>query len=130
MRVTEEVLQEMKDNDKNFSDGVILPDGDYRLIGKGGHLKMLMGLLPYSEKEIWKMVPEDDSALFWLIEKTGCVLTDYNSTVGMTMTPAQKEVFDVLVSYGFISEEYFDLTRQRKKIHEKEQKENETAPKE
>ena len=101
----------------NFSDGVIMPDGDYRLINEDGHLQTLMSLLPYPEKEIWKMIPENDSALFWLIEKTGCVLTDYNSTVGMAMTPEQKEVFDLLVKHGIVSEEYFDITKQRQKIH-------------
>lgn len=120
MKITEKLLEEVKDRKENFSDGVILPDGDYRLIGKGGHLQTLMGLLPYSEKEIWKMVPENDSALFWLIEKTGCVLTDYNSTVGMSMTRAQKEVFDAMVRHGLITEEYFDLTKQRQKMHQKE----------
>ena len=115
MKVTEEVLQNAE-KIQNFSDGVIMPDGDYRLIGENGHLGTLMALLPYSEKEIWKMIPENDSALFWLIEKTGCVLTDYNSTVGMAMTPEQKEVFDALVKHGFISEEYFDITKQREKV--------------
>lgn len=115
MKVTEEVLQNAE-KIQNFSDGVIMPDGDYRLIGENGHLQTLMALLPYSEKEIWKMIPENDSALFWLIEKTGCVLTDYNSTVGMAMTPEQKEVFDALVKHGFISEEYFDITKQREKV--------------
>ena len=115
MKVTEEVLQNAE-KIQNFSDGVIMPDGDYRLIGENGHLQTLMALLPYSEKEIWKMIPENDSALFWLIEKTGGVLTDYNSTVGMAMTPEQKEVFDALVKHGFISEEYFDITKQREKV--------------
>ena len=45
-----------------------MPDGDYRLI-QDGHLKTLMSLLPYTENEIWKMIPDDDSALFWLVEK-------------------------------------------------------------
>ena len=62
------------------------------------------------------MIPENDSPLFWMIEKTGCVLTDYNSTVGMAMTPAQKEVFDALVKHEIISPEYFDITRQREKM--------------
>lgn len=118
MRVTEELLQKMKGSSSNFSDGIILPDGDYRLIEKGGHLSTLIKLLPYSEDEIWKSVPEGDSVLFWLIEKTGCVLTDYNSTIGMAMTPAQKQVFDALVSHGFLSKEYFDLTNQRKRVRE------------
>lgn len=122
MKITEDLLNEMEKSENNFSDGIILPDGDYRLIEKGGHLTTLMGLLPYSEKDVWKMIPENDSALFWLIEKTGCVVTDYNSTVGMAMTPAQKEVFDALARHGFISEEYFDLTKQRQKVHQEEQK--------
>lgn len=93
MKVTEELLQKA-DQIQNFSDGIIMPDGDYRLIEENGHLQTMMALLPYPEKEIWKMIPENDSALFWMIERTGCVLTDYNSTVGMAMTPEQKEIFD------------------------------------
>ena len=91
VKITEELLQKA-DQIPNFSDGVIMPDGDYRLIEEKGHLQTMMALLPYPEKEIWKMIPENDSALFWMIEKTGCVLTDYNSTVGMVMTRSQKEV--------------------------------------
>ena len=97
MKITEELLQKA-DQIPNFSDGVIMPDGDYRLIEEKGHLQTMMALLPYPEKEIWKMIPENDSALFWMIEKTGCVLTDYNSTVGMAMTQSQKEVFDALLA--------------------------------
>lgn len=118
MRITEEFLNGMEKND-NFSDGVILPDGEYVLLEKGGHLEALMAQLPYPEKEIWKMIPDDDSALFWLIEETGCVITDYNSTVGMTMTDAQKEVFDLLVSHGIITEQYCNLTRQRQMVRER-----------
>ena len=53
-----------------------------------------------------------------MIERTGCVLTDYNSTVGMAMTPEQKEVFDALVKHGIISPEYFYITKQRQKMRE------------
>ena len=120
MKVTDELLNEVK-QDSNFSDGIIMPDGDYRLIQDGGHMEALMELLPYTADEIFKMVPEDDSPLFWMIEKTGCVITDYNSTVGMDMTPEQKRVFQALVAHGFISSEYFNLTKQRKKIHEQEE---------
>lgn len=117
MKVTEELLQKA-DQIQNFSDGIIMPDGDYRLIEENGHLQTMMALFPYPEKEIWKMIPENDSALFWMIERTGCVLTDYNSTVGMAMTPEQKEVFDALVKHGIISPEYFDITKQRQKMRE------------
>lgn len=80
----------MEQKKELYGDGIIMPDGDYRLI-QDGHLKTLMSLLPYTENEIWKMIPDDDSALFWLVEKTSCVLTDVNSTIGMKMTPAQQK---------------------------------------
>ena len=89
MKITEELLNEMKIKDENFSDGLIKPDGDYVRIPRG-HLHGMMELLPWTENEIWKMIPDDDSPLFWLIEKTGCVLTDYNNSIGMKMTPAQQ----------------------------------------
>lgn len=117
MKITDQLLEEMKEKDSNFSDGIILPDGDYRLIEKGGHLAAMIGLLPYTEAEVFKMVPEGDSPLFWLVERTGCVLTDYNSTIGMAMTPAQRETFDAMVRHGIIGGDYFDLTKQRQKIH-------------
>lgn len=41
MKVTEELLNEMKEKDENFSDGLILPDGDYIRIPKG-HLHGMM----------------------------------------------------------------------------------------
>ena len=56
MKVTEELLQKA-DQIQNFSDGIIMPDGDYRLIEESGHLQTMMALLPYPEKEIWKMIP-------------------------------------------------------------------------
>ncbi len=99
MKITEELLNEMKIKDENFSDGLIKPDGDYVRIPRG-HLHGMMELLPWTENEIWKMIPDDDSPLFWLIEKTGCVLTDYNNSIGMKMTPAQQTVFDMMRKHG------------------------------
>ena len=37
VKITEELLQKA-DQIPNFSDGVIMPDGDYRLIEEKGHL--------------------------------------------------------------------------------------------
>ena len=115
MKITEELLNEMKIKDENFSDGLIKPDGDYVRILRG-HLHGMMELLPWTENEIWKMIPDDDSALFWLVEKTSCVLTDVNSTIGMKMTPAQQKTYEALSSRGIISDEYYDLTKQREKV--------------
>ncbi len=116
MKLTEELLNIMEQKKELYGDGIIMPDGDYRLI-QDGHLKTLMSLLPYTENELWKMIPEDDSALFWLVEKTGCVLTDVNSTIGMKMTPEQQNTFEALSCRGIISGEYYDLTKQREKTH-------------
>ena len=124
MKITEELLNEMKIKDVNFSDGLIKPDGDYIRIPRG-HLHGMMELLPWTENEIWKMIPDDDSPLFWLIEKTGCVLTDYNNSIGMKMTPAQQTVFDMMRKHGVLTDDYYDLTKQREKVREaREQKEN------
>lgn len=119
MRITDAFLREVGEKQTNFSDGIIMPDGDYRLIEEG-HLQTLMNLLPESDNEIWKMIPEYDSPLFWMVEKTGCVLTDYNNSIGMHMTPAQKEVFDALVRHNIITPEYFDLTKQREMVRKKQ----------
>ena len=35
MKITEELLNEMKIKDENFSDGLIKPDGDYVRIPRG-----------------------------------------------------------------------------------------------
>ena len=48
------------------------------------------------------------------------IVTDYNSSVGMDMTPQQEKVFQALADHGFISHEYFNLTKQRQKVHEQE----------
>lgn len=128
MRVTEELIKEMKEKDENFSDGLILPNGDYHRIYKGGHLHGMMELLPWTEDDIWKMIPDDDSPLFWLVEKTGCVLTDYNNSIGMEMTPAQRQVFDLMRKYDILTDDYYDLTRQREKVRkERMSKELENA---
>lgn len=119
MKITEALLEEMKIRDENFSDGLILPDGDYVRILKG-HLHGMMALLPWSEDEIWKMIPENDSPLFWLVEKTGCVLTDYNNSIGMKMTPAQQTVFDMMRKHGVLTDDYYDLTKQREKARKHE----------
>lgn len=119
MKITQELIDSYGDKKDKLSDGVIMPDGDYRLLEKG-HLQTLMDLLPESDNEIWKMIPEDDSALFWMVEKTGCVLTDYNTTIGMKMTPQQQTVFDLLVNNRIIEWEYSDLTKQREMVHKKE----------
>ena len=109
MKITEELLNEMKIKDENFSDGLIKPDGDYVRIPRG-HLHGMT---------------DDDSPLFWLIEKTGCVLTDYNNSIGMKMTPAQQTVFDMMRKHGVLTDDYYDLTKQREKVREaREQKEN------
>ena len=58
MKITEELLNEMKIKDENFSDGLIKPDGDYVRIPRG-HLHGMMELLPWTENEIWKMIPDE-----------------------------------------------------------------------
>ena len=37
-------------------------------------------------------------------------------TIGMKMTPAQQKTYEALSSRGIISDEYYDLTKQREKV--------------
>ena len=130
MKAINNVIQEAckekieRDRRRGIKNRPIRADGDYVRILRG-HLHGMMELLPWTENEIWKMIPDDDSPLFWLIEKTGCVLTDYNNSIGMKMTPAQQTVFDMMRKHGVLTDDYYDLTKQREKVREaREQKEN------
>lgn len=107
----------MAQEGKSCAAGVILPDGDY-VLTKGSHLQTLLILTGKTEGQMWEMVPKEDSALFWMIAYTGCVITDVNSSVGLAMTDAQKKVYDELVLHGVIADKYYDITNERKKAAE------------
>lgn len=63
MKVTEELLQKA-DQIQNFSDGIIMPDGDYRLIEENGHLQTMMAAFAISGERNLENDTGDDSALF------------------------------------------------------------------
>ena len=117
MKVNEKFFEKVKNEGGNCAEGVILPDGEYELTD-GSHLRTLIRLAGIPEEQLWEMIPKDDSALFWLIDYTGCVITDLNSSVGLAMTGAQKEVYDALVFHGIIHDKYYDITNERKKAAE------------
>ena len=59
MKLTEELLNKMEQKKELYGDGIIMPDGDYRLI-QDGHLKTLMSLLPYTEN--------DENQIIWMLD--------------------------------------------------------------
>lgn len=118
MKVNEEFFEKMKQEGVDCAAGVILPDGEYELT-KDSHLRTLIGLTGIPEKQLWEMIPKEDSDLFWLIAYTGCVITDENSSVGLTMTGAQKEAYEALVSHGVIQDKFFDISKERIRAAEK-----------
>ena len=118
MNVNEEFFEKMKQEGVDCAAGVILPDGEYELT-KESHLQTLIGITGIPEKQLWEMIPKEDSALFWLIAYTGCVITDANSSVGLAMTDAQKTVYDALISHGIIQDKYYDISNERIKAAEK-----------
>ena len=63
MKLTEELLKEMEKKKELYGDGIIMPDGDYRLI-QDGHLKTLMALLPYTENEIYAIFLGEPPVLY------------------------------------------------------------------
>lgn len=114
MILTEELFSQMKESGKDYSGGVIKPDGEY-ILTTDGHLKTLMNQMNLTEAELFHQVPENDSAMFWLIEHTGCVTTDFYSSVGMEMTPQQQKTYRALVEHGIIDDKYYDISASRKK---------------
>lgn len=117
MIVDEKMFEKIKKEGEDYSAGVILPDGSY-VLAAGSHLHALLTVTKMTESQVWDMIPKEDSALFWLIAYTGCVITDYNSSVGMVMTPAQKRTYRALVSHGIIADKYYDISNERKKTAE------------
>lgn len=117
MTVDETFFANVGKDGKNYAAGVILPDGSYELI-KEGHLHLLMDLMPMPKEKVWELIPKEDSPLFWLIEHTGCVITDENSTLGLSMTPAQERTYKALAEHGVIADKYVDLTEQRRRASE------------
>lgn len=117
--VDEDYLRNIDDKKPDYSSGVILPDGSYMLL-KGSHLQTLFLIAGKPEKEIWEMIPSSDSPLFFMIAYTHCVITDKNSTVGLTMNEAQEESYRLLVKAGVIEDKFFNITNERRK-KEKEQ---------
>ena len=114
MIIDEKFFAGLGEDRRKYASGVILPDGSYRLT-QAGHLHTLMDIMAMSANEIWEKIPKNDSPLFWLIEHTGCVITDENSTVGLAMTPEQEATYRRLVAHDIIADKYFDLTGERKK---------------
>ncbi len=117
MIVDDEHLKNLGEKCAGYGAGVILPDGSYILAAES-HLRTLISLVDMPESSLWDMIPKEDSALFWLIAYTGCVITDYNSSVGMVMTPAQEATYQALVLHGIILDKYYDISNERKKTAE------------
>lgn len=117
MTVDETFFANVGKDGKNYAAGVILPDGSYEIAGEG-HLQMLLELMDMPKEKVWELIPKEDSPLFWLIEHTGCVITDENSTVGMVMTPAQERTYRALTEHGVIADKYVDLTEERRRARE------------
>lgn len=113
MIVDKHFFEKIEQEGGDFSAGVILPDGDYLLTDS--HLHTLLELAGLPKEKVWDMIPKEDSPLFWLIAYTGCVITDYNSTVGMAMTDAQERTYRALVDHGVLLDKYYDITNERKK---------------
>lgn len=113
MVVDDNFFEKIEQEGGDYSAGIILPDGEYILTDS--HLRTLIGLVDMPEEQVWDMIPKDDSALFWLIAYTGCVITDYHSSVGTTMTKAQARTYQALVDHGILNDKYYDITNERKR---------------
>lgn len=100
-----------------YASGVILPDGEYILTDN--HLQTLMALADKPREEVWEMIPREDSPLFFMLQYTGCVITDRESSVGLVMNAAQQRTYQMLVAYGVLTDKYYDITNERLKNERK-----------
>ena len=112
MKIKDESFKMILQAGAEYCDGVIMPDGEYLLTDN--HLNTLVSLTGKTKETVWNMIPSEDSALFWLIAYTGCVVTDYNASVGIQMTKEQKQVYDALVEHGVILDKYYDISKERR----------------
>lgn len=117
MTVDEKYCESLRQGGGNYTAGIIKPDGEY-VPAMESHLHTLMSLAGMPEESAWDMIPKDDSALFWMIAYTGCVITDKNASVGLVMTKQQEKTYQALVQYGIILDKYYDITNERKRAAE------------
>lgn len=118
--IDESFLKELtieKKESGEYASGVILPDGEYILTDN--HLQTLMALADKPREEVWEMIPREDSPLFFMLQYTGCVITDRESSVGLVMNAAQQRTYQMLVAYGVLTDKYYDITNERLKNERK-----------
>ena len=96
-----------------YAAGIILPDGEYVLTEN--HLQTLIELADKPKEAVWEMIPKEDSPLFWMIHHTGCVITDREACVGLSMNEAQQKTYRALVNHGIVNDKYYDITNERLK---------------
>lgn len=106
-------LETEKKERGEYAAGVILPDGEYLLTEN--HLQTLIELAGQPKEEVWEMIPKEDSPLFWMIDYTGCVITDREACVGLAMNESQQKTYQALVEHGVLADKFYDITNERKK---------------
>lgn len=120
MIIDEAFLKELtteKIESGEYASGIILPDGTYILTDN--HLQSLMELTAKPREEIWDMIPKEDSPLFFMLQYTGCVITDREACVGLVMNAAQQRTYQTLVACGVLTDKYYDITNERLKNERK-----------
>lgn len=92
----------------HYCTAVIDRDGDIEAC-QVSHLKTMMEM--YGDPDILSKIPEDNSPLFWLLNRLHCVLVDYeNQLYSGELTGAQEQALEALATHGLICEN-------RKNIH-------------
>lgn len=99
----------------HYTEGVILPDGQY-LPMEGNHLETLLKISKLTKEEAWEKVREGESLLFWLIAYTGCAITDLNCSVGVDLTEKQSNTYRKLVEKGTITDKFYNISSRKEKL--------------
>lgn len=111
MILTESVLNEMKKTFINYCEGIITPDGDFR-IAKNGHINELILATGENYDVIFQKMPINAAPLFWLCMYTNSLVVNYDYTLcTVNITSEQKKAYKSLVKHRLIKDNLKTVTR-------------------
>lgn len=111
MRLTESIIKRMEKEYINYCEGIITPDGDFR-IARYGHINELILVTGETNDEIYAKMPVTAGPLSWLCMYTNCVIVNYdNSFCSENITREQKKAYRLLVEHRIIKDNLITITR-------------------
>lgn len=111
MYLTESVLNEMEKTFINYCEGIITPDGDFR-IAQYGHVNEMILVTGETYDVIMEKMPIDAAPICWLCMYTNSLVVNYDYTLcSENITSEQKKAYKSLVKHKLIRDNLKTVTR-------------------